>query len=155
MQIMQVQVGNALGALNPGQPLPVGVGDTIKVFYAFNYKVAETTGVEIWASLYRYTAGVLDRSSQAQTKQTITLEKAIEWKLYEGEIDIVIGQVNSGSWGLICELPDYAEAEQHIDDCIEVTAAPGVFEMIGPLLVIGLMAAMVSMMAPMMEEGVG
>ena len=29
-----------------------------------------------------------------------------------------------------------------------------IFEMIGPLLVLGLMAGMVAMMAPMMEEGV-
>lgn len=153
MQIAQViQVGNVLYPLTEGQPLPVAVGDTLKVFYAFKYKMPETTGVRIWASLYRYTMGVLDRASAAQTKDKITLVKALEWKDYEDEIDIEIGQISSGTYGLICELPD-SDVEHHIDDCIEVTAAPGIMEMIGPLLVIGLMAAMVAMMAPMMKEG--
>jgi len=152
MQIMQVQVGNALYPLTEGQPLPISVGETIRVFYAFRYMMPVAAGVRIWASLYRYTAGVLDRASQAQTKQTITLEQALEWKDYDGQIDIVVGDIGSGTYGLICELPDY-DKEDHRDDCIEVTAAPGIFEMIGPLLVLGLMAGMVSMMAPMMEEG--
>jgi hypothetical protein len=153
MQITGVQVGNAIYPLTEGQPLPISVGETIRVFYAFKYMMPVAAGVRIWASLYRYTAGLLDRSSQAQTKQTITLEKALEWKDYDGQIDIVVGKVNSGTYGLICELPDYgADAGAHIDDCIEVTAAPGIFEMIGPLLMIGLMVAMMSMMAPMMEE---
>ena len=152
MQIMQVQVGNALYPLTEGQPLPISVGETIRVFYAFRYMMPVAAGVRIWASLYRYTAGVLDRASQAQTKQTITLEQALEWKDYDGQIDIVVGDIGSGTYGLICELPDY-DKEDHRDDCIEVTAAPGIFEMIGPLLVLGLMAGMFSMMAPMMEEG--
>ncbi|GAI62971.1 unnamed protein product [marine sediment metagenome] len=154
MQITQVAVGNVLYPLVEGQPLPIDVGQTLRVFYAFKYKMPETNGVRIWASLYRYTMGVLDRSSQAQTKETIPLEKALEWKDYSGEIDIVVGQIGSGTYGLICELPDY-DKEDHIDDCIEVTAAPSIWAMIGPLLMLGLMVGLVSMMAPMMEEGVG
>ena len=150
--MIQAQVGNVLYPLAEGQPLPVAVGDTIKVFYAFSYKMPETAGVKIWASLYNYTLGVLNREEKAQTKETITLVKSLEWKPYEGEIDIEIGDISSGTYGLICELPDY-DVEHHLDDCLEVTAPPSVFEMIGPLLVIGLMAAMVGMMAPMMEEG--
>ncbi|GAI65266.1 unnamed protein product, partial [marine sediment metagenome] len=42
-----------------------------------------------------------------------------------------------------------------IDDCLEVAAIPGIFEMLGPLLMIGLMVGMVAMIMPMMEEGVG
>ena len=151
MQIIQAQVGNI--ALTEGQPLPVNVGDTIRVFYAFNYKMPETSGVRVWASLYQVT-----RTEKAQTKDKITLMKSLEWKPYEGEIDIDIGRVGSGTYGLICELPDYKDAEGNpvedkIEDCIEVTAAPSPWEMIGPLLILGLMAAMVSMMAPMMKEG--
>ena len=152
MQINQTQVGNFLYPLTEGQPLPITVGQAIRVFYAFKYKLPETTGVRIWASLYNYTLGVLNRQGEAQTRQTITLEKDLEWKDYEGEIDITIGQVSSGTYGLICELPDY-DKEDHIDDCIEVTAPPSIWEMVGPMLVIGLMAGMVAMMAPMMEEG--
>lgn len=159
MQIVQAQVGNVLYSLAEGQPLPIGTGETIKVFYALKYKMPEETGVKVWASLYRYTVGILDRVTQAQTKETIILEKAIEEKDYEGEIDIVVGVggglgeivgIGSGLYGLICELPDY-DKEEHIDDCLEVTAPAGIFDMIGPLLVLGLMAGI---MVPMMKEEV-
>lgn len=152
--ITGVQVGNVLYPLAEGQPLPINVGESLKVFYAFKYKLPETSGIRIWASLYRYTAGILDRSSQAQTKQTITLEQALEQKDYEDEIDITVGQVSSGTYGLVCELPDY-KVEHHIDDCIEVAGVTSIWEMIGPLLGLGLMVGMVGMMAPMMEEGFG
>lgn len=158
MEITQAQVGNVIYPLTEGQPLPVAVRDTIKVFYAFNYKLAETAGVKIWASLYNYSPGWLDRKEQAQRKETIALEKASEWKPYEGEIDIVIGQIGSGTYGLICELPDYEDVEGNpiedkIDDCLEVAAPPSVFDMIGPLLMIGLMVGLVAMISPMMKEG--
>lgn len=153
MQMALAQVGNVVYPLAEGQLLPITVGETVRVYYAFKYKMPQTAGVRIWASLYNYTLGVLNRQEAAQTKQTITLEKALELKDYQGEIDILVGQVSAGTYGLICELPDYAGAEHHIDDCIEVPAAPSVWEMIGPLLMLGLMAMMVSMMAPMMEEG--
>lgn len=154
MQMTQVLVGNVLYPLTEGQPLLIDVGDTIKVFYAFKYKMPETADVRIWASLYNYTMGVLNRQERAQTREAITLVKALEWKGYEGEIDIEVGEIGSGTYGIICELPDY-DVEHHIDDCIEVTAPPSMFEMIGPLLVLGLMAGMMSMMAPMMKEGFG
>ena len=156
MQINQTQVGNFLYPLTEGQPLPITVGQAIRVFYAFKYKLPETTGVRIWASLFARPLGVIDRHEKAQTKGTVTLEKALEWKNYSGEIDILVVSTNPGIYGLICELPDYPEedAQHYIDDCIEVAAAPGMMDMIGPLLVLGLMAGMVSMMAPMMEEGI-
>ena len=149
MQIAYAQVGNVLYPLAEGQPLPVAVGDTIKVFYAFKYKVAETTDVRIWASFYYYTMlGFFEREERAQTKGIITLEKALEWKDYSGEIDIVVGQATPDIYGLILELPDYKDVEDKTEDCIEVTAAPGIFDMIGPLLMLGLMAMMIPMLTP-------
>ncbi len=152
MQIVQAQVGNFIYPLVEGEPLPISVGETIKVFYAFKYKMPEISGVRIWASLYNYSPGWLDRKEKAQTKETITLEKATEWKDYSGEIDIEIGDIDAGTYGLICELPDY-DVEDHIDGCLEVAAPPSMVEMIGPLLVLGLMAGMASMIAPMMKGG--
>lgn len=143
--IRGVAVGNQVVPLVSGNPVPKTTGETLKVFYAFNYKVAETVSVEIWASLYTYTAGILDRLPLAQTKQTIVLEKALTFQPYEGEIDITIGDISSGTYGLICEVPAY-DVEDHIDECIEVIAPPSMMEMMGPILVIGLMAAMVGMM---------
>ncbi len=102
----------------------ISVGQALRVFYSFRYRMAVTTVVPIWASLYRYTAGILDRSTNAQNKSTITLEKSLDWKLYQGQIDITVGSVNAGLWGLIVELPNFKNAEARIDNCIEVAAVP-------------------------------
>jgi hypothetical protein len=149
MQIMQVQVGNALYPLTEGQPLPISVGETIKVSYAFKYMMPEQSSVRIWASLYRYTAGILDRSGNAQTKSTITLAKSTEWTPYQGQIDITVGSIDAGLWGLIVELPDYGGMEAKIDDCIEVAAAPNILSQIMPIMI---MVMMMGMVVPMMEE---
>jgi len=151
---MQVLIRGQVYTLTEGVPVQVAVGETIRVFYSFQYRALQGATVQLWASLYRYSLGVLDRMAQAQTKTTVTLEPAEDWTTYEGQVDITIGQVSSGTYGLIVELPEY-DVEDHVDDCIEVTAPPSPIEMIGPLLVLGLMAAMVSQMAPMMKEGFG
>ncbi|GAI70876.1 unnamed protein product [marine sediment metagenome] len=151
MNVTKVQVGNVIYPLIAGQSLPVAAGDTIRVFYAFKYKLPETTGVRIWASLYYYTLlGIFEREEKAQTKGTITLEKALEWTDYSGEIDIIIGEATSDIYGLILELPEQ-DAEDKIEACIEVKKAAGIMEMIGPLLPLVLMVLVVSMMAPMMK----
>jgi hypothetical protein len=152
MLIAGVQAGNALYSLVKGQPLPITVGQTIRVFFSFKYKMPEREDVAIWASLYQYTAGILNRAGKAQTKATIMLDRTTEWKDYQGYIDITVGSVSAGTYGLIVELPGRKDAEAKIDDCLEVMAAPGIAEWVGPLLVLGLMAGMVGMMAPMMEE---
>lgn len=152
MQITQALAGNVLYPLVEGQPLPISVGETIRVFYAFNYKMPERTDVRIWASVHEYVYGILNRRELAQTKEIITLVKTLEWKPYDGEIDIVVGDIGSGTYGLICELPDF-DVEDRIDDCLEVAAVPSIFEMIGPLLVMGLMMGIMSIMSPMMKEG--
>lgn len=132
MQIGQVLVGNTLYPLTEGQSLPVKAGDTIKVFYTFSYKMPKITGVQIWASVYKYTLGFLDRQGEAQTKKIITLEKALEWQDYSGEIDIIVGSIGSGTYGLICELPDHDE-EAKIDDCLEVTGLELIQDYLYPL----------------------
>ena len=144
----QVQVGNVLYPLVEGQPLPISVGDTLRVFHSFDYRMPNAADIRIWASLYDYTLGILNREEKAQTKQTITLEKALDWKSYSGEIDILVGDISPGIYGLICELPDY-DVDNSIDDCLEVTAVPSIWDMMGPLLVLGLMAGMIM---PMMKE---
>ncbi|GAH51105.1 unnamed protein product [marine sediment metagenome] len=150
MQITQALVGNVLYPLAEGQPLPIVAGDVIKVFYVFSYKVPEKTDVRIWASLYDAPLGWLNRKEAAQTKETITLEMTPEWKPYEGEIDIAIGSIGSGIYGLIVELPDY-DTEARIDACLEVAAVPGIFDMLVPLLVLGLMVFLI----PKLKEGFG
>jgi len=146
--ITQVVVGNTLYPLIEGQPVQFTAGDTLKILYSFKYKMPEQmAGVRVWASCYRYTLGILNRASDAQTKGTIILEKAEDWTVFSGEIDIIIPQkagIITGLWGLIVELPDYEDVdgnavEEHIDNCLEATTPPGIFDMIVPLLGLGLM----------------
>ncbi len=144
---MQVQVGGNVYTLAEGQPVQVQAGQTIRVFFSFKYKVADQTSVPVWASLYQYTVGVVDRVAWAQTKGTVTLEKSIDWQVYQGQIDIAVGSGGkAGLYGLTAEIPGFKDAEAKIDNCIEVAAAPGLMDMITPMLLMLLMMGMMQMM---------
>jgi len=150
---MLVQVAGNLYTMVEEQTIQIQAGQTLRVYYSFSYKVAEATSIPVWGSLYQKTAGILNRVDQAQTKTTITLDKALDWQSYQGQIDIVVGSdMKAGIYGLIVELPDFENADSTIDDCIEITAAPGMTEWIGPLIMIDMMGMEVQM-AGGMEEG--
>ncbi len=137
-----MQVGNSLFPLVEGQPLPVQAGQTLRVFYSFKYKMPEQVTAPLWASLSQAT-----RVEQAQTKTTITLERATAWQDCQGQVDIAIGSnVKTGIYGLIVELPGYKDAEARIDDCIAVQGAPGMTEWLGPFIMIAMMGMMAQMM---------
>ena len=72
---MLVQVGNHLYTLSEGRVLQIPAGQTLRVQYSFIYRVVEPTSIPVWGSLYRYTAGVLDRSAKAQTKMSLRLNR--------------------------------------------------------------------------------
>ena len=65
---MQVLIRGQVYTLTEGVPVQVAVGETIRVFYSFQYRALQGATVQLWASLYRYSLGVLDRMAQAQTK---------------------------------------------------------------------------------------
>ncbi len=160
MQITQVQVGNTLYPLTEGQPLLIKVGETIRVFFTFRGRVPQDTEVRVWASVYHYVLGILNREEKAQNKGTTILEGTVEFKDYERAADITIGDIGSGLYGIIVELKDYKDAEGNpiedkIDNCLEITKVPSIWDMLGPLLMIGLMVGMVAIISPMMKEGVG
>ncbi|MBC8477191.1 MAG: hypothetical protein H8D49_02495 [Dehalococcoidia bacterium] len=142
---MQVQVGNYIYPLVEGQPLQIPAGSTLRVFYSFSYKVAETTTVPVWAALYTKTPVIGSRIAveQAQRKTTITLDTAIAWQTYQGQIEFTIGSgVKPGVYGLGVESSGFKDAGDYIDDCIEVTAAPGMTEWMGPLMMIAMLGMM-------------
>ena len=161
MQIGQVQVGNFLYPLTEGQPLPIKAGDVIRVFFTIRGRVPQDTEVEIWASVYHYALGAINKQETAQTKGTTILEGTVEFKDYERAADIIIGEIipGSGLYGLIVELMGYKDAEGNpieakIDDCLEFTATPSIWDMLPSLIGIGLMVFMMSMITPMVKEGV-
>jgi len=140
-----VLVETSIAALADGEKVQVSPGDTLRVNYSFRYRIAKA--VSVWASLYLYSAGfILNRVSGAQEKSSITLTESTEWQDYPGQIDITIGSIGAGSFGLIVEMPAIPGMEAKIDDCIEVMAAPGITEWIEPLIMIALMGMMVRMM---------
>ncbi|MFC1910558.1 hypothetical protein ACFLXC_04660 [Chloroflexota bacterium] len=149
---MQVQLGSNLYTLAEGQPLPVQAGQTLRVIFSFSYKLADEASVPLWASLYQKTLGIVNRVEKAQTKGTIILDKSLDWTAYQGQVDIVVGEdVGSGLYGLIVEMPGFENAEARIDDCIEVTGAPGMTEWLGPLMMLAVMGMMAQMMSGMTE----
>lgn len=144
-----------LSPMATGQPLQIQIGQKLRISFSFSYKVAETTTIPVWASLYRYTAGILDRSSLAQTKGSITLDRAIDRETLQGQVDIAVGNVSPGLWGLILEVPGFEGAQAKIDDSIEVVPAPGMTEWITPMITIamlGMMAQMIPTSREMAEE---
>ena len=150
---MQVQVGSNVYELVEGQPLQIQSGQTLRVFYSFSYKVAETSSVPVWGSLYQKTLGIVNRVGQAQTKTTITLDTSLAWQTYQGQIDITVGSdVKAGIYGLIVELPGFENAEARVDDCIEVIQSSGITEWIGPLIMIAMMGMMVQMASGMSQD---
>jgi len=133
----------AIGQIVPlAEPLPIRVGQTLRVRYSFSYKVAETTTIELWASLFTRRAGIIDRIEYAQAKQTITLDRSLEWKTYSGEIDIAVQpRIGAGVYGLIVEIPKY-EVSAVLDNVVRVAGIDlsGVVTIALTLGIVGMMA---------------
>lgn len=144
MDVTQVQIGGATYPLAEGQQIAVAAGDVIKVYYSFRYKLPAAGDVEVWASFYKYTVGILNRVERAQAKQVITLGKALDWKDYSGEMDIIVGDISSGTYGLICELPDY-DVDARIENCFSVAGVMGIVDMIPMLIMVMMMGMMMNM----------
>lgn len=148
----------SLAELASGQVIELSVGDILQVWVSFKYVVAEDTVVTLRACPYRYALGVLDRIGGSCGEADIELERSTTAKLKEAAVDMPIvpateGGVADGTYGLIAEILG-TDIEDHIDDCLVISGNPaGVFDMIGPLLVMGLMMGIMSMMTPMMKEG--
>jgi len=141
-------VSTSLDALAAGEQVQLSVGGTLRVNVSFKYTVAEPTTVVLWASLG------LGIGRDIENKEEISLEGAITPKTWEGSIDLTVPQgVTAGTYWLRAEIEGYPETQVTIDDAVVITAPPSPIEMVGPLLVLGLMAGMVSQMTPMMKEG--
>ena len=148
----------SLAELASGQVVELSIGDTLRVVVDYSYTISQTTTFTLRCGLYRRIAGVLNRIESVRNEKNIILERALTPVSKEESVDVLIigeaeGGVADGTYGLIAEILG-TDAEVHYDDCISVSGNPvGLTEMIGPLLVLGLMVGMVSMMAPMMKEG--
>ena len=154
-------VQTSLAALAAGEQVQLSVGDTLEISVSFKYTVAENTMVSLRACPYQYKVGILDRiGGSCGENPEVELEATLTPKTKETTVDMPIvpsaeGGIEDGTYGLIAEILG-TDAEDHIDDCLVISGnPPSMMAMVGPLLVIGLMVGMVSMMAPMMKEGFG
>lgn len=137
----------SLSALANGEMVELQTGDTLRVGYSFSYKVAEEATIPVWASLYGRTLGAINRVERAQTKRTITLDSSLSWKSYEGSIDIMVGDVSAGVYGLILEVPGAGDEAQHtIDDAVSVQGTPGILDLLPMLLMVMVMGMVTSAM---------
>lgn len=136
------------------EPKKFVVGDTIRVTASFLYTVAVDTSVTVQAGPYQYIAGILDRIGSCFGTATVPLPRATTPTEKQFTIEFTLKAedgIKAGTYGLIVEIPG-TEFNVKQDNVLIVSPPPGVFEMIGPLLMLGLMAGMMSMMAPMMKE---
>ena len=141
-------IQTSLAALAAGEQVELAPGDTLCVSCSFKYVVAQAVTVVLWASLG------LGIGRDIESFEEISLEATLTPKTWEGDIDIPIPSgKTAGTYWLRAEIEGYPETQTTIPDAAVISGVPGVFEMIGPLLVLGLMAGMMSMMAPAMEEG--
>lgn len=147
-------VQTSLAALAAGEQVELGPGDILRVSISFKYTVAQSITVVLWASL----GTGLIRSDMESFKE-ISLEATLTPKTWEGDIDINIpmsGEENVDYW-LRAEIEGYPDTQtQTPNNPILIRGMPEpipIWETVSSLLVLGLMAGMVSMMAPMMEEG--
>jgi len=152
-------VNTSLAALAAGEQVQLNVGDTLEISVSFKYTVAENTMVTLRACPYQYTLGVLDRiGGSCGENPDVELEATLTPKTKETTVEMPIvpaaeGGIEDGTYGLIVEILG-TDAEDHIDDCLVISGNPtSMMAMVGPLLALGLLAGMVSMMTPMMEEG--
>jgi len=141
-------VQTSLSALLAGEQVELAPGDVLRVSCSFKYKVAEAITVVLWASLG------LGIGRDIESFEEISLEATLTPKTWEGDIDILIPSgKTAGTYWLRAEIEGYPDTQTTIPDAAVISGVPSMMEMVGPLLAMGLMAGMVSMMAPTMEEG--
>lgn len=144
-----------LTALIANEQVELAPGDILRVTCSFKYTIGAITTVTLWAALG---TGLI--RSRMETYKSISLDAAPTPRTWEGDIDIIIpmtGEDNKDYW-LRVEIQGYEDETrvQTPDNPILIRGMPeevGIFDMMGPLLVLGLMMGLMTMMTPMMKEG--
>lgn len=145
-------VETSLAALATGEQVTVGPGDTLRVHVSFQYTVAESTTVTLWASLG------LGLGRDIESFKEISLEATLTPKTWpkpgeEGYIDIPIptsGKSNGTYW-LQAEIKGYPETQVRIDNAVVISGmAVGID--ITSIMGIMMVVMMMGMIMPMMEE---
>lgn len=129
----------------------VVIGETWRVSVSFKYVVPNNITVTLQACPYTYLVGILNRVDSCCGQSNINLVATATTLPKEATVDIYFtpkgeGGIADGTYGLIVEILG-TDAEAHIDDYIIVSGnPPSIWEMIGPLLIMGLMVGMMAMM---------
>ena len=135
-------VETSFAALQAGQQVQLGPGDTLRVNVSFKYVVSRGTTVTLWGWL------ALGAGRDMEAFKEITLDATLTPKSWEGYIDIPIP--SSGKRDGIYTLGvEVNGTEDKIPDAVVISGMPtSVWETV-PLMMVVMMMGMIM---PMMEE---
>lgn len=140
-----VNVSNII-VLEDGKLIPLDPGDALVVEYSFDYTVGEATDITLWVSLG------LGIGRDIEGFDTLYLEEALTSKTYQGSFELVIPTgVAKGAYWMKVEIDG---TEITVPDAVVISGVPGMLESFAPLLMLGLLFGVVSMVAPKTKEGV-
>jgi len=136
-------VETSLAALQAGEQVQLGPGDTLRVNVSFKYTVAQGTTATLWASLG------LGVGRDIESFKEISLEATLTPKTWEGYIDIPVptsGKKNGTYW-LQAEIKGYGDTQTRIDNAVVISGMPSItniMDMIPMLMVVGMMGMVMS-----------
>lgn len=134
-----VNVSNII-VLETGKQIPLDPGDILVAEYSFDYIVGEATDITLWVALG------LGIGRDIEGFDTLHLEEALTSKTYQGSYELVIPVgVAKGSYWMKVEING---EEITIPDAVVISGVPGMLESLAPLLMLGLMIGVVSMITP-------
>lgn len=135
------------------EPKNFAVGDTIRVSASFLYTVPKDTPITVQAGPYQYKLGILDRIGVCFGSTTISLPATVTPTEKQFTIDFTLKATDgiaAGTYGLLVEIPG-TDISVKQDDVLIIAGAANIWSMIGPLLVLGLMMGIMSMVMPKEE----
>lgn len=126
-------------ALEAGRRIPLSPGDVLVVEYSFDYISVKAVDIQLWVSL-----GIgLGRDIEGFS--TLHLDIALTTKIFNGAFELSIptsGKTNGTYWMKI----EVNGTEITIPDAVVISGmAGGIWDMIGPLLTLGVMMMMMEM----------
>ncbi len=160
--ITQLQVFRAGGVVPAvaGEKLVLTAGDVLRVSVSAFYqgKGGDFTLYGSIGTRYPYEfdeilvgRGILSCPESLYTPTPVTGSVDIE---IVGAGMLGMGGISEGTdYDLYVKIEEIPSVWDEVDDCIDITALPGILDTIGPLLVLGIMMFVVSKITPMMKEG--
>lgn len=163
MQITNLQVfspGYGWHALAVGDKVTLSPGETLRVGITVSYKGKAQNFTLYGAIGSRQEAipildiGWFDEMLFGRSNLPCP-DSTTEFTPVEGSVDIPVPANTPAvtDYDLYVKIEEQPSVMDEVDNIIDITAAPSIWEIVGVLLVLGLMMGLMSMVTPMMKEG--